>query len=77
VSYDGVKMSRELNAWRHEWRLAGGTAHHAGGGWPNRWVEAARRSPYAAGHVDAVAYPLLTFAAVSGWIALAIEIIRH
>jgi hypothetical protein len=68
MALDGVKMARELARWRAEWKAAGNTAHHAGGGWPNRWVEAARVSAYAAGHIDAVAYPLLVFVGGAGWV---------
>jgi len=43
-------------------------ATHWSGVWTNKFVEAARSSPYVMGHIDAVAYPLLIILAAASWV---------
>ena len=58
------KLESEYKKWLKAWRSGEDTETHAGGGWTNRWVEAARASAYAAGHIDAILYPLLLVAVI-------------
>lgn len=53
------KYQREWLRWKEAWVLGDDTATHEGGSWPNRWVEAARVSPYIAGHLEAVIWPIV------------------
>lgn len=42
-------------------------ASHEDGIWMNRFVEAARLSPYASGHIDAVVFPLIFIVSILLW----------
>lgn len=78
MSFDGVKLHREITKWWAAWKANGSTASHVGGGWMNRWVESFRASAYGGGHVMGVLVPLLTAAALSGWLlAIWLIIERH
>lgn len=58
MTFNADKLSTEFRLFFQEWREPMPGPTHRGGSWVNRFVEAARESPYAIGHVDAFLWPL-------------------
>jgi len=57
------KMIEEIGEYVYTWRYPP-PATHKGGSYVNRYVEASRVSPYAAGHIDAFVWPLFVIETV-------------
>lgn len=57
MALNADKLVEEFGEYFWTWRFPP-PATHKGGTWVNRFVEASRVSPYAAGHIDAFVWPL-------------------
>jgi len=57
MALNKIKLVEEIWEYLHTWRWPSPPTHK-GGGWVNRFVEASRVSPYAAGHLDSFIWPL-------------------